>query len=66
MPGRSRKGAKAGMSGWRAFVLGMAGMLALIAIWIVLFETAKPPHADEVKPAGLGQAAQTTDTRSTP
>lgn len=66
MPGRSRKGAKAGMSGWQAFVLGMAGMLALIALWIAIFETAEPPRGERVRPIGLAQTVQAADDQTEP
>ncbi|MFN6981471.1 MAG: hypothetical protein ACK4NU_06040 [Brevundimonas sp.] len=48
---------KTGKSGWRAFVLGMIGMFALIALWIVLVETADDPHG-EVEFIGRPQAAE--------
>ena len=41
-------------AGWRAFAVGMIGMSALIAVWIVLFETAEAPDADS-DPAGRPQ-----------
>ncbi|MFN7112302.1 MAG: hypothetical protein ACK4M2_11750 [Brevundimonas sp.] len=59
---QKRKGApdrdpKAAKAGWRAFALGMIGMFALIALWIVLVETADDPHG-EVEFIGRPQAAE--------
>jgi len=54
------------MSGWQAFVLGMAGMLALIALWIAIFETAEPPRGERVRPIGLAQTVQAADDQTEP
>lgn len=48
---------KAVKSGWRAFALGMIGMFALIAVWIVLVETADGPDG-EVEFIGRPQVAE--------
>lgn len=40
---RKGQGKKAG---WLAFVLGMAGMFVIMAVWVALVEVGKDPHAD--------------------
>ena len=40
---RKRQGKKAG---WLAFVLGMAGMFVIMAVWVALVEMGQDPHAD--------------------
>lgn len=55
---RKRQGKKAG---WLAFVLGMAGMFVIMAVWVALVEMGQDPHAD-VEFIGQPQSAQTNPT----
>jgi len=41
--GRMPQGKKAG---WLAFILGMAGMFLIMAVWVALVEVGEDPHAD--------------------
>ncbi|GAA0197385.1 MAG: hypothetical protein ACT6R7_00625 [Brevundimonas aurantiaca] len=36
--------------GWRAFVLGMVGMFAVIAVWVALVESTGEREVDERRP----------------
>ena len=51
--GRMPQGKKAG---WLAFILGMAGMFLIMAVWVALVEVGEDPHA-EVEFIGLPQPA---------
>jgi len=46
-------------AGWRAFLLGMVGMLAVIALWVALVE----PDAAPKDEAGLIGRAEASDAR---
>ncbi|WP_395943681.1 hypothetical protein [Brevundimonas sp.] len=43
-------------AGWRAFALGMAGMFAVMALWVALAERAEAPDA-EIEMIGRPQSA---------
>jgi hypothetical protein len=49
-------------AGWRAFLLGMIGMFAVIALWVALVEPAEAPE-DEVRLIGRAEAS---DVRKEP
>lgn len=51
--GRMPQGKKAG---WLAFILGMAGMFLIMAVWVALVEVGEDPHA-EVEFIGRSQPA---------
>lgn len=44
--------------GWRAFALGMVGMVVLIALWIVFVETTGEREIDEIQAISRPMAGQ--------
>ena len=57
---RRRQGKR---TGWLAFILGMAGMFVIMAVWVTLVEVGEDPHAD-VEFIGRPQSAETNSTTS--
>ena len=55
-------------AGWLAFVLGMAGMFVIMAVWVALVELGQDPHADaefigRPQAADAGSRGTTSDYR---